>query len=72
MSMTTLRAGSEPEILRVGERLPILRGQFLSGGDAELPRASSGQVAFVHQTSVFEPTGLFGQVYWYGLCRCTP
>ena len=47
MSIATLRAEPAQDSLRVGDRLPVLKGQFLSGGDAELPRASSGKVAFV-------------------------
>ncbi len=47
MSIATLRAGPEQESLRFGDRLPVLKGQFLSGRDAELPRASSGKVALV-------------------------
>jgi len=47
MSMATLRAGPAQEFLRVGDRLPVLKGQFLSGRDAELPRVSSGKVALV-------------------------
>ena len=47
MSTATLRAGSVREPLRVGERLPALKGQFLTGRDAVLPQASSGQVALV-------------------------
>jgi hypothetical protein len=41
------RAGPAPESLRVCDRLPVLKGQFLSGRDAELPWASSGKVALV-------------------------
>jgi len=47
MPMATLRADPAPDSLRVGDRLPFLQGQFLSGRDAELPLASSGKVAFV-------------------------
>jgi hypothetical protein len=47
MSIPTLRAGPAQDSLQVGDRLPALKGQFLSGRDAELPRASSGKVAFV-------------------------
>jgi len=47
MSMAALRAGPAQESLRVGDRLPVLKGQFLSGRDAELPRASSGKVALI-------------------------
>ena len=47
MSTATLRAGPAQDALRVGDRLPVLKGQFLSGRDAELPGASSGKVALV-------------------------
>ena len=47
MSVATPRAGPAQEYLRVGDPLPVLKGQFLSGRDAELPGASSGKVAFV-------------------------
>ncbi len=47
MSMATIQAGAARESLLVGERLPVLKGQFLSGRDVELPRASSGKVALV-------------------------
>jgi len=47
MSTATLRAGSVQEPLRVGDRFPALKGQFLTGRDAVLPQASSGQVALV-------------------------
>ena len=47
MSIAILRAGPAQESLRVGDRFPVLKGQFLSGRDAELPRASSSKVALV-------------------------
>jgi hypothetical protein len=47
MSMATLRAASAQEPLRVGDRLPVLKGEFLSGRDAELPAAASGKIALV-------------------------
>jgi hypothetical protein len=47
MSIASPRAEPAQDSLRVGDRLPVLKGQFLSGGDAELPRAASGKVAFV-------------------------
>ena len=47
MSTATLRAGPAQEPLRVGDRFPALKGQFLTGRDAVLPQASSGQVALV-------------------------
>ena len=47
MPAATLRAGSVQEPLRVGDRLPALKGQFLTGRDAVLPQASSGKVALV-------------------------
>jgi hypothetical protein len=47
MSTITLRAGPVQEPLRVGDRFPPLKGQFLTGRDAVLPQASAGQVALV-------------------------
>jgi hypothetical protein len=47
MSIATLRADPAQDSLRVGDRLPVLKGQFLSGRDAELPQASSGKIALV-------------------------
>jgi hypothetical protein len=51
ISMATLRAGPAQESLRVGDRLPLPKGQFLSGGDAELPGASSGNHDLAGQRS---------------------
>ncbi len=47
MWTATLRAVPAQEPLQVGDRLPALKGQFLTGRDALLPQASSGQVALV-------------------------
>ena len=47
MSTATLRAAPAQQPLRVGDRFPALKGQFLTGRDAVLPQASSGQVALV-------------------------
>lgn len=47
MSTATLRGGPAKESLRVGDLLPTLKGQFLTGRDAVLPQASSGKVALV-------------------------
>jgi hypothetical protein len=47
MTMATLQAGPAQQSLRVGDRLPVLTGQFLSGRDAELPAATSGKIALV-------------------------
>ena len=47
MSMAPLQTGPAQDSLRIGDALPVLKGQFLSGRDAELPRAASGQVALV-------------------------
>jgi len=47
MSTAALRAGPGQEPLQVGDRLPALKGQFLTGRDGVLPQASSGQVALV-------------------------
>jgi hypothetical protein len=66
MSMATLRAGPAQEPLRVGDRLPMLNGQFLSGRDAELPRASSGKVALVAMGFTYQsrfPVEAWGR--WY-------
>ena len=47
MPIATRRAAHPQESLRVGDRFPVVKGRFLSGRDAELPRASSGKVALV-------------------------
>ena len=47
LSMAIIRAGAAPEPMRVGDRLPPLRGRFLTDRDAVLPQASSGQIALV-------------------------
>jgi hypothetical protein len=46
MSMA-LHTASAQETLTVGDPLPVLKGHFLSGRDAELPVAASGRVALV-------------------------
>ena len=46
-STATLRAAAGQESLRVGDPLPALNGQFLTGRDAVLPQAASGKVALV-------------------------
>jgi hypothetical protein len=66
MSIATLRAGPAQESLRVGDRLPVLTGRFLSGRDAELPRASSGKVALVAMGFTYRsrfPVEAWGE--WY-------
>ena len=47
MSMATLRAGRVQEPLQVGDPLPTLKGQLLTGRDAVLPQAASGKVTLV-------------------------
>ena len=47
MSQVVLRAGPAQEFLRIGDPLPTLRGEFLTGRDAVLPRASLGKVALL-------------------------
>ena len=47
MAMATLRAGRVQEPLRVGDRMPKLKGQILTGRDAALPQASAGKVTLV-------------------------
>jgi hypothetical protein len=46
-STAALRAGASQDFLRVGDPLPALKGQFLTGRDAVLPQAASGNVALV-------------------------
>jgi hypothetical protein len=43
-SMTTFAANA---VMSVGDRLPDLKGEFLTGRDATLPGASSGRVALL-------------------------
>lgn len=69
MSIATLRAGPEQESLRIGERLPVLKGQSLSGRDAELPRASSGKVALVAMGFTYKSR--FPVEAWGGWYRAT-
>jgi hypothetical protein len=47
MSMSTLPAGRIQESLRVGDPLPVLKGQFLTGRDAVLPQAAADKIALV-------------------------
>jgi hypothetical protein len=44
ISTATLQAGAAQESLRVGDTLPVIRGQFLTGRAAVLPQASAGKV----------------------------
>ncbi len=70
MSIATLRAGTAQDSLRVGDRLPLLKGQFLSGRDAELPLASSGTVALVAMGFTYKsrfPVEAWGE--WYRATR---
>lgn len=46
-STATLRAGRVQEPLRVGDPLPTLKGQLLTGRAAALPQAASGKVTLV-------------------------
>ena len=47
MSTVTPGASTAEQTLQVGDRLPTLTGQFLTGRDAVLPRAASGKIALV-------------------------
>ncbi|MEI6669892.1 MAG: hypothetical protein WCP29_17220 [Acidobacteriota bacterium] len=47
MSMSIPSSGSAQAPLRVGDRLPALKGHFLTGRAAVLPEAASGHVALV-------------------------
>ena len=46
MSLAAGTGAAQPS-LRVGERLPTLKGQFLTGRDAVLPEASAGKVTLI-------------------------
>ena len=64
--MATLYAGASQERLRVGDPFPVLKGRFLTGGDALLPRASSGKVALVAMGFTYQsrfPVEAWGS--WY-------
>jgi len=69
MSIASPRAEPAQDSLRVGDRLPVLKGQFLSGGDAELPQASSGKVAFVAMGFTYKSR--FPVEAWGGWYRAT-
>jgi hypothetical protein len=69
MSMATLHGASAHEALRVGDRLPVLKGQFLSGRDAELPGASSGKIALVAMGFTYKSR--FPVEAWGGWYRAT-
>lgn len=47
MSAAILRAEAAPAILKVGDRFPELKGQFLTGRSAVLPEAAAGKVTLV-------------------------
>lgn len=47
MAMATLHAAAARDPLRVGERMPELKGQTLTGRTAVLPQASAGKVTLV-------------------------
>lgn len=47
MPMATLRASASQDFLRVGERMPELKGRTLTGRAAVLPQASAGNVTLV-------------------------
>ena len=69
MSMATRPAGPAPESLRVGDRLPVLKGQSLSGRDVELPQASSGKIALVAMGFTYKSR--FPVEAWGGWYRAT-
>ena len=47
LAMATLRASAAQDSMRVGERMPELKGQTLTGRTAVLPQASAGKVTLV-------------------------
>jgi hypothetical protein len=46
-AMATVRAGAVQDALRVGERMPELKGQTLTGRTTTLPKASTGTVTLI-------------------------
>jgi hypothetical protein len=66
MSTATLHAGAAQGPLRIGDRLPVLTGQFLTGREAQLPQAASGRVALVALGFTYQsryPVEAWG--HWY-------
>ena len=47
MALATPRTGAAQDSLRVGDRMPELKGQTLTGRTAVLPQASAGNVTLV-------------------------
>lgn len=59
--------GAAQQPLRVGEPLPTLKGQFLTGRDAVLPEASAGKVTLIAMGFTYAsrvPVEAWGD--WYG------
>src|SRR3954468_8461830 len=59
--------GAAQYALRIGEPLPTLKGQFLTGRDAVLPEASAGKVTLIAMGFTYAsrvPVEAWGE--WYG------
>lgn len=64
--MSTAIGAATLEPIRIGERLPMLEGEFLTGRTAVLPQASAGKVALVMVGFTYasrEPVEAWGE--WY-------
>ena len=69
MAMATLRAGAAQDPLRVGDRMPELKGQTLTGRTAVLPRTSAGKVTLVAMGFTYKSR--FPVEAWGGWYRAT-
>ena len=69
MAMATLRAGAAQDPLRVGDRMPELKGQTLTARTALLPRTSAGRVTLVAMGFTYKSR--FPVEAWAGWYRTT-
>jgi hypothetical protein len=69
MAMATLSAGAAQDPLRVGDRMPELKGQTLTGRTAVLPRTSAGKVTLVAMGFTYKSR--FPVEAWAGWYRTT-
>lgn len=69
MSMAIPPSGSAEESLRVGDPLPMVNGQFLTGRTAVLPQASAGKVTLVAMG--FTYSSRYAVEAWAGWYRTT-
>jgi len=69
MSAAMLRAQPARDVVRVGDPLPTLTGQFLTGREAVLPQSASGRVALVAVGFTYQSR--FPVEAWGGWFRAT-